>query len=156
VSRTFSVVPTGLLSFSYDVLEGGAQVGSIVNRAAFLQVKGTLAAGGKEYFTRREGAFKASYLMETAEGGLIARAAKVMALAEKYEISFGERTMRLKKKPMAMKAAFIISSAAGDTGTIMQESLLSRRLLCEMDAVPTEIVLFLLWMALIIRKRDED
>lgn len=73
-------------------------------------------------------------------------------------ISFGDRNIRLKKKVLSLRERFIISDASGDIGSIVQESLVSRRLLCEIDAkaggLSTEIALFVLWMALIIRKRD--
>jgi hypothetical protein len=158
--RTLTVVPAGLLSFNYDVTEGGTTVGSIENRAAFLQIKGTLTAGGKQFFSRREGAFRTSYLLETAEGTIASRADRKMALSEEYEISFGDRSIRLKKKSLALKETFIISDASGGIGTIVQESLLSRRLLCKLDTaaagLPQEIVLFLAWLALIIRRKDSS
>jgi hypothetical protein len=155
---TLSIVPVGLFSFNYDVLEGDTPVGSIVNRAAFLQIKGTLTSGGRQFFTRRESAFRPVYLLETPEGAIVARASRMMSLAEEYDISFGDRNIRLKKKALSLRQTFIISDASGAIGSIVQESLMSRRLLCEIDVeargLSREIVMFLLWMALIIRKKD--
>jgi hypothetical protein len=156
--RTLSIVPVGLLSFTYDVMQEGVAVGSIENRAAFLQIKGALASRGKRFVTSREGAFRASYSLETAEGALVARAVKVPSLSEEYDISFGERNIRLKKKALSMRETFIISDGSGGIGSIVQESLMSRRLRCETDSneseIPQEIMLFLAWLALIIRKKD--
>ena len=155
---TLSVVPVGLFSFNYEVREGPAPVGSITNKAAFLQIKGILTLGGRRYLTRRNGAFRAVYVLETPEGDLIAQASRIVSLAEEYDVAFGDRNIRLKRKVLSMRETFVISDAAGDVGRIVQESLVSRRLLCEIDAqagwLSREIALFLIWMALIIRKRD--
>ena len=159
MTRKLHAVPVGLFSFNYDVLEGNSLIGTIENRAAFLQAKGTLKIGQREFFTRREGAFKASYLLESSEGVVLARAVRKRALREEYEISFNDRSIMMRKKALAMKWRFIISTASADIGSIVQESLVSRRLLCELDdeaqEMPLEIVLYLFWIALLI-KRSED
>jgi hypothetical protein len=58
----------------------------------------------------------------------------------------------------ALRETFIISDGSGGIGSIVQESLMSRRLRCETDSneseIPQEIMLFLAWLALIIRKKD--
>jgi hypothetical protein len=158
MNRIFHILPAGLLSFNYDVLEGEVPFGAIENHAALLQIKGILKAGEKEFFTRRQGAFRAVYLLETSGGAVVAQAAKKMGLTEHYEVSFGGRSIHLKKKALSLKETFVISAASGEIGTIVQESLLSRRLLCQLDAtagdIPPEVLLFLIWMALTIRRKD--
>jgi hypothetical protein len=158
MTRSLQVIPEGLFSMNYTVLEAGANIAAIANHAGFLQIKGTLTAGGNELFARREGAFRANYLLETAGGSVRARATKRMALREEYEILFAEGNLHLRKRVLSMRESFVISDSSGDIGTIARESLASRRLLCTLeddaDEVPLEILLFLVWMTLIIRRRE--
>ena len=140
------------------MLEGSRPGGTIENRAAFLQVKGTLRHAGGEFLASRQGAFSNTYLLESSGGVEVARAVRKFSLGEQYEVSFSGRRIVIRKKVLAMKDTFILSDDSGERGLIAQERLATRRLVCELDGgqddLPREILLFLFWLAIIIRRRD--
>jgi hypothetical protein len=158
VSSRFEVVPADLLSLDYEVLESGAPVGRIENRPLHLLEKAKLTAGGREYAVLREGVLRASYLLRTADGAIRAKAEPLGWAGAAYRLLFSESEMELRKKLLALRETFILSDSSGEAGSIVRENLLSRRMTVELkeaaDGLPREILLFLLWLALLIHGRD--
>ena len=153
MKTTLEAVPAGLFSSTFDVHEGGAVIGRIVNRA-FFRERGTLETGGLTFSADRERGLRTSYTLRSAAGEPVARAERQGLLREAYRVSFEGTEWILTKKALAMRDTLVISDASGDIGRIVQINLLSRRLLFEAaTGVPPEIGLFLIWIALMVRRR---
>ncbi len=132
-------VPAGVLSSTFDVREGNAAIGRIVNRA-FFHERGTLEAGGVTFSAYRERGLRTSYTLTSAAGGPVARAERQGLLREAYRVSFEGTELLLTKKALAMRDTYVVSGASGEVGRIVRMNLLSRRLLFEATSgVPREI-----------------
>ena len=158
MSARLEVVPSGLLSLGYEVRENGTPVGTIENRPLHLLVKGMVAANGREYAVVREGVFRANYWLRAADGAMRAKAEQKGFTGTAYRLLFDASQIFLRKKTFAMRETFLLSDASGEAGSIVRESLLSRRMAVELDeaaaGLPREVVLFMVWIALMIHRRD--
>jgi hypothetical protein len=75
-----------------------------------------------------------------------------------YRLRFDASEMVLRKKLLALRETFVLSDPSGEAGSIVRENLLSRRMTVELKQAapgrPLEILLFLVWIALLIHGRD--
>ena len=158
MSARLEIIPAGVLSLDYEVQENGVPVGRIGNRPLHLLEKGMVAANGREYSIVREGVFRASYWLRAADGAMRAKAEQKGFTGSAYRVLFDASQLILRKKTLALRETFLISGALGAAGSIVRESLLSRRMTVELEeaasGLPREIILFTVWIALLIRRKD--
>ena len=64
----------------------------------------------------------------------------------------------LRRKMLALRETFLLTTASGEAGYIVRESLLSRRMTVELKqeaaGTPREILLLLVWIALLIHRNE--
>ena len=158
MSARLEAVPAGLFSAEYDVRENDASIGRIAYKPLALLERGTVTTADRVLSVSREGVLRANYLLRTPDSSVRARAEKQGFAREAYRVSFDGSEISLRKKVFAWRETFILSDASGEIGLICRESLLSRRMTVEIAApatgMPREIILFLIWVALMIRRRD--
>jgi hypothetical protein len=158
VSARLEVVPSDLLSLQYELRENGAPVGRIENTPLHMLEKGKVAVNGREYTVLREGVLRAAYLLRDADGAIRARAEREGWAGSAYRLRFDASQVLLKKKMIARRETYLITDAAGEAGCIVRESLLSRRMTVALketaSGMPREILLFMVWIALMIHRKD--
>jgi hypothetical protein len=158
VSARLEAVPDGLLSSAFQVLEEGAAVGRIEYRPLRLLDRGTVTTAGRELSVSREGVVRPNYLLTTANGSVLAKAEKQGLGGYAYRVRFGASEILVKKRVFSMRETFLLTDASGEVGAISRESLLSRRMTVELSAAaagtPREVVLFLIWIALMIHRTE--
>jgi len=158
VSVRLEVVPSGLLSLDFEVHENGVPVGRIENRPLHLLERGLVAANGREYTVLREGVFRASYLLRATDGTIRARAERMGWAGAAYRLLFDASQIVLRRKMLALRETFLLTTASGEAGSIVRENLLSRRMTVELKETAAgtslEILLFLVWIALLIHRND--
>ena len=158
MTARLEAIPAGLFSTEFDVRENDASIGRVRYRPLALRKQGTVTTAGRALAVSREGVLRADYLLSAADGSVRARAEKQGFARESYRVTFGGSEVFLKKKVFALRETFVLSDGSGEIGLIRRESLLSRRMTVELAAsaagMAREIVLFLIWVSLMIHRRD--
>ena len=152
------VVPRNLLSLEYELLESGVPVGSIVRTPLQVLEKGTVRTEDREYTILRESVTRANFLLRGSGGTVRARADRKGPTGAAYRILFDDSDVLLKKKVLAGRETYLITDASAQIGSIVRESLGSRRLTVELadrdSGIPREIILFMVWVVLLIHGRE--
>lgn len=158
MTAELEAVPERLLSLAYEVRENGSTVGKVEHRPLPLLTRGTVTIGDQVFPITREGVLRPNYLMNLSDGPVRARAEKQGVGGYAYRIQFGDSEILLKKKVFAMRERFVLMDAAGEIGEISRKSFLSRRMTVMLEdraaAMPMEVILFLIWIALMIHRAD--
>ncbi len=129
-----------------------------MNKPLHLLEKGTVTAGGREHTVLREGVLRTSYLLRAPDGAIRARAEQTGFAGSAYHFCFDASQILLRKKVLAMRETFLISDDSGEAGSMVRKNLLSRRMTVELNetaaAIPREIILFMVWIAVMMHRRD--
>lgn len=153
------VVPAGVFSAAYDVLEDGQPKGRIEHRMLSLRDEAVITAGDRTFHARRPRAFRAAATLESAEGVLRAKAEKETFWHEHYRVEYGGDALFLRQKLMSWRGLFVITDGTGEIGGIRLEKLFSRRMLVEFatgSPPPLEICEFLVWIVLMVQRRQSS
>ncbi len=150
------VVPAGLLSTAYDLLVDGLPGGRIHQRAMSLRAVAQISTPGLTFTALREQVLGGRCVLQSSEGVLRASGVRESFWREHYQVRFGDSTLHLRQRPFSFTGAFAISDDSGDSGSIGRESPFSRRMRVEYTtaAPPLEITGFLVWIVLMVRRRE--
>jgi hypothetical protein len=158
VTARLEAVPEGLLARAYEIRENSSAVGRVEHTPLPLLKRGTVTLGDQVFPITREGVLRPNYLMNVSDGSVRARAEKQGLGGYAYRVRFGDSEILLKKKVFAMRERFILMDASGELGEISRDSILSRRMTVILGdraaAFPREVVLFLIWIALMIHRAE--
>jgi hypothetical protein len=152
----FEVVPVGVFSTTYDLVADGVPKGRIEHRILSVRNEASIGAPGGTFTARRETAFRARAVLESAVGDARATADRESLWRESYRVVFGDRVLYLRQRPFSFHGLFLISDGSGDIGSIRLERPFSRRLAVVFTAAapPIEIVAFLAWIVLMVQRRQ--
>ncbi|OHD70399.1 MAG: hypothetical protein A2177_15315 [Spirochaetes bacterium RBG_13_68_11] len=153
----FEVVPVGVFTTAYDVLADGLPKGRIEHRILSMRDEALISTPERTFTARREKAFRAGAVLESPEGVLRASAEKEEFWREIYRVRFEGSTLSLRQKLMSARGLFLISDESGEIGSIRLERLFSRRMVVEFTAdapPPLEITEFLVWIVLMVQRRQ--
>ncbi|MBN1836451.1 MAG: hypothetical protein JW820_11415 [Spirochaetales bacterium] len=152
------VIPENLRSLGYELREGGTPVGRIEHTPLHALEKGTIKVSEEAYSVVREGLARASYQLRREDGRVRVRAERHGASAAAYRLIFDATELLLRKQVLARRETYLIGNAAGEAGRIVREKLGSRRMTVELGEsashIPREIVFFLVWLAILIHRKD--
>ena len=158
LTQKLEVVPRNLLSLEYELQDNCVSVGSIMRTPLELLKKGTVRTEDREYAIFRESVTRANFLLRGADGTVRARAEKKGPTGAAYRILFDGSDLLLKKKVLAGRETYLITDASAPIGSIVRESLDSRRMTVELtegaSGTPRDIILFMVWVVLLIHGRD--
>jgi len=153
------VVPAGVFSTAYDVLEDGQPKGRIEHRMLSVRDEAVITAGDRTFHARRPRAFRAAAVLESPEGVLRGKAEKETFWREHYRVEFEGAALFLRQKMMSWQGLFFIADGNGEIGSIRREKAFSRRMLVELAASsppPLEISEFLVWIVLMVQRRQSS
>jgi len=151
------VVPAGVFSTAYDVLENGQSKGRIEHRMLSMRDEAIISAGERTFSARRPRAFRSAAVLESPEGTLLANAEKETFWRENYRIELEGSTLYLRQQMMSWRGTFTITDEAGEIGSIRREKAFSRRMLVELTTAsppPLEVAEFLVWIVLMVQRRQ--
>jgi|WetSurMetagenome_2_1015567.scaffolds.fasta_scaffold868989_1 hypothetical protein len=153
------VVPAGAFSTAYDVLVDGLPKGRIEHRVLSLRDEAVVTTPDRSFTARRERVFRAGAVLESAGGTLRATAEREQVWREHYRVRFGDTTLFLRQKAWSLKGVFLISDGTGEIGSIRRERMMSRRMVVELPNAappPLEIIEFLVWIVLMVQRRQSS
>ena len=147
------LIPQGWLGWNFDVLDNDGKVAEI--KTSTLPESGTFALGGTNYRAYRERMFSGDFFLEQ-DGQQIARAQKPGAFRSSFEITYIDQSYKLTKQSLVSRSLILFEGDV-EVGCIRPESCLSRKATVSLpEAMPAAVQLFVIWLAILLWKRDSD
>jgi hypothetical protein len=147
------LVPRGWFSWDFNVLQNGAPIAEI--DISSWREKGVLVVGGSTYKVYREGLMSGRFILEV-NGSQMAYAAKPSAWQRLFTVQHEGRTYILKAKA-AFGRTFLLLENNQQIGAIAPSGMLTRKASVQLpDELPLPVKVFLLWLTVILWKRDSD
>lgn len=117
--------------------------------------KGELTISNVSYSVYREAPLMGAFILESS-GAVIARAEKPNAVSRRMVIEYDD--VRYELKPaFVLSRRFNLISGTTIVGTLSPNRLWSRQMSIDMsDALPLPVRVFVVWLTLILWKRDSD
>jgi hypothetical protein len=146
--------PTRLFGWSFTVAEDGQPLGTIDITA--WRERGTLTtAAGQTFAIIRKGFVSSDFRLESG-GTLVATATKPSVFRREFTVTFSGRTLRLRPRS-AWGRALSLEEGEREVGGVAPRRLWSRRATAALpDTLPLPVRLFVLWLAVLVWKRDDD
>jgi signal transduction histidine kinase len=151
---TLSIVPKRWYSWDFNVFDGSRQV-ALVDVSTWRE-KGTLVVDGAEYRVSREGIMSGDFTLER-HGSVLARATKPSAFRHTFIIKYDGREYVLRKKSIWRRAFVLLRNEDTEVGGVSPNSIWTRDATVSLpDEWPLAIKVFVMWLAIILWKRDAD
>ena len=148
-----NAIPKHWFSWDFRVMDGTRQVAEM--DLTFWRRKGTLSVEGIAYEVFREGLVSGAYVLE-AGGAVAARAEKPSAFRRTFLIEHAGRQLTLRARS-ASGRAFDLYDGPNEIGTIAPEGFLTRRAAVRLpEELPLPVRIFILWLVIIIWRREAD
>ena len=148
-----TIVPLRWYSWDFDLLEGSRRLAHL-DLSAWGE-KGVLSVDGINHRVYREGVMSGDFVM-TRDGLELARATKPSAFRSTFIVAWNGREYTLKRKSM-WRRAFVLLDGETELGSVAKTSLWTRDAAIDLPATwPLPIRVFVIWLALIMWKRDAN
>jgi hypothetical protein len=150
---TLALVPRSWFSWDFQVIQDGSPIAAI--DIASWREKGVLAVGGASYKVYREGLMSGQFILEF-NGTQLASAEKPRALHRSFTVQHEGRVYTL-KAASALKRTFLMLEGDRQIGSITPAGMFTRKATVDLpDELPLPIRVFLLWLTVILWKRDSE
>jgi hypothetical protein len=147
------LVPLGWFSWDFSVLQDGSPIAEI--DISSWREKGVLAVGGSSYNVYREGLISGQFILEL-NGTPLAHAEKPSALHRSFTIQHEGKTYILKAESV-LGRTFLLLENDRRIGSITPAGMFTRKATVDLpDEMPLPIKVFLLWLTVILWKRDSE
>ncbi len=146
---TLEAAPVGLLSWTFEVFEGGRPVGRL---DLARRKRGSITIDGRVYRVTRDG--WAGPFVLTRKGSIVASAVKPSAFGARFllDISGGDAYELVKAG--LFTSAFALHGAGLCVGEISSRAFWSRKTVARLHTdVPRPVGCFALWLVLMMRRR---
>lgn len=152
-SVKLELAPKSCFSWNFSVLQNGASLADI--DVSWLRERGVLTAGGVDYRVYREGAMSGKFILEE-NGQPLASAEKPSAFRRSFTVQHGNRTYKLQAEG-AFKRSFVLLEQGRRIGSIVPNGVFTRKGTVDLpDELPLSVRVFLIWLTVILWKRDSD
>jgi len=146
-------IPKRWFSWNFTVMEGSQPVADI--DVSWWREKGLLTIQGTTYKVYREGLMSGAFILESA-GAVLARAEKPSAFRNSFIIEHAGKHYTLCKKS-AFRREFLLLDGSGEIGSLSPEGIFTRRARVDLpEDLPLPVRVFIIWLAVILWKRDSD
>lgn len=146
-------VPKRWFSWDFNVMRGDEVLGDI--DMSLWREQGVLTVGGEAYRVYREGLMNGDFVLESS-GVVLARAQKPSAWRRSFTITHAGRTYTLRAASL-FRRAFTLFEGETEIGRVSPQGILSRRAEVDLpDAWPLPLKIFIVWLAVLLWKRDSD
>jgi hypothetical protein len=147
------LVPLGWFSWDFSVLQSGSPIAEI--RICSRRERGVLAVGGSRYNIYREGMMSGQFILEL-NGTQLAHAEKRSWRYRSFTVQHEDKTYILKAES-AFRQTFLLSENDRQIGSISPARMFKRKAMADLpDELPLSIKVFLLWLTVILWKRDSE
>ena len=145
--------PTRSFSWAFTVADDGQPLGTL--DISVWRERGDLTVAGQTFHIARKGFVSSDFRLE-AGGTVVATATKPSVFRREFTVTFSGRTLRLQPRS-AWGRALVLREGDREVGFVQPRALWSRRATATMpDTLPLPVRLFVLWLAVLVWKRDDD
>ena len=145
--------PTRLFSWAFTVADGGKPLGTLDISA--WRERGVVSVAGQSFSVVRKGFVSSDFRLESG-GTVVATATKPSVFRREFAVTFSGRTLRLRPRS-AWGRALILEEGEREVGDVRPRKLWSRRATATLpDSLPLPVRLFVLWLAVLVWKRDDE
>lgn len=148
-----TAIPRHWFSWDFSLTDGEKPIADI--DISSWREKGELTISNVPYSVYREAPLMGAFILESS-GAVIARAEKPNAVTRRMVIEYDD--VRYELKPaFVLSRKFHLISGTTIAGTLSPNGLWSRRMNIDMsDDLPLTVRVFIVWLTLILWKRDWD
>jgi hypothetical protein len=152
---TLELIPRSWFSWDFDILKSGSTVAGI--EMPWLRYGGVLNVGGCNYGVYREGGFmKLSTFVLASNSTQLARAENRSLRSRWFTVEHEGKTYILKGQSWLGRSVILVENGQ-EIGSIVPRGWNTRKAVVKLpDSLPTPVQIFLIWLALIMWKRDGD
>ena len=144
-------VPKSWFSWGFTVLDGAQPIANI--DISCWSEKGTLLVLGLPYKVYREGMMSGTFLLES-DGTILARAVKPSAFSRSFIVEHAGRKLALRS---TFFGRYRLLEGDREIGSISPETICFRRANVNLpEDLPLPVRLFILWLVILLWKRDSD
>lgn len=153
---TIEIVPEGILSLDYGVLELGRVVGVIENIPLSIRNKGALLVRESKYQVIREKITSSDFVLINGSGAEVARARRPFFIRDTITVLFDGRQIVMRSRLFSLKNRYDLIEHDKTIGILRQKGMFSRAMELESNKeIGLEIRMFMAWLA-IRRRRDNS
>jgi hypothetical protein len=150
---TLRAIPKGWFSGDFYVLDGARQVAEM--DLSKWREQGVLIVEGTPYQVYRERLMSGAFILETA-GSVVVRAEKPSVFFRRFLIECQGRQFMLQAKSVFGRE-FTLFDGPSEIGSIAPEGIFTRRAEAHLpEELPLPLKAFILWLVLIIWKRESS
>ena len=149
---TLELIPQSWLSWNFNVLQDGRSVAEIdISR---WREKGVLQVDGSNYDVYREGFMRGAFILEL-NGTRIGAAEKPSALARLFNVEHAGRSWKWEGR--VFRRSFVLEENSRAVGSLTPVAMVTRKATAELpDDMPLPVRIFMIWLALLMWKREAD
>ena len=114
-----------------------------------------MTVAGQTFTIVREGFISSDFRLESG-GTIVATATKPSVFRREFAVTFSGRTLRLRPRSVWGRA-LVLHEGEREIGDVRPRAMWSRRATATLpDTLPLPVRLFVLWLAVLVWKRDAD
>ncbi len=148
-----TVIPKSWFSWDFSVIERSRAVAEI--DVSWWREKGVLTVDGIDYMVYREGLMSGAFILEL-EGAVLAHAKKPNAFRRAFIIEYAGKQYTLRAKS-AFQSTFLLLDGDREIGTLSPKGVFTRRATVDFpEEIPLPAKVFIIWLAVILWKRESD
>jgi hypothetical protein len=145
--------PKAWWSWTFRIFDAGREIAEI--SFACMREAGVLQLSDATYRLYRQGTFSGLFVLER-NGDAIAQAEKPSAFVRSFNVQHGGKTYTLEAESH-FRRKFVLREAGSIIGTIVPERACYRDALIDLPvALPLPVRLFMVWLTLLLWKREAD
>jgi hypothetical protein len=146
-------VPKSWFSWDFTVMDGTRLVGDI--DMSCWREKGVITVEGADYRVNREGLMSGDFVL-ASDDKVVARATKPSAFRRTFMVEHGGQQYTLRAQS-ALRRAFELLDGDTIVGTLSPRGLFTRRAAIDLpETMPLSLRVFIIWLAVIIWKREAE
>ena len=146
-------VPDSWFSWDFTIFDDNKAIAKL--DLAWVREAGELSLEGANYKVFREGLVSGAFILEK-EGSVLASAGKTSVLVRSFNLEYNGTSYTLEAESMMLRK-FVLRTGGKTIGSVRPETAFTRRAIIDLPidiALPVRI--FMVWLILIIWKRDND
>lgn len=145
-------VPDGWLSWNFTIFDEHRTIAKI--DLAWMREAGELHLEGSNYRVCREGLLSGSFVIEK-EGLVLARAEKPSTLIRSYKVHYNNKSFIL-EAASALQRKFVLREGGQTIGSVRPEGAFTKKAIIDLpEDIAMPVRIFMVWLTLIMWKRDE-
>ena len=143
--------PTRWFSWAFTVADDGRPLGTL---EVSWRERGQVHVAGQTFAVVRKGFASSEFRLESG-GTVVATATKPSVFRREFAITFSGRTLRLRPRS-AWGRALALHEGEREVGDVRRRAWSRRATATVPETLPLPVRFFVLWLAVLIWKRDDD